>query len=317
MRIEILILARLSASKPPKPSDVADSLARLAAPAATKNEWRAQLATLLDELRARSLVERMRLTEAGTVALRNALGVAKLPPWKTIRDRLLPTIALGEKPDSSIGGEQLAMAVLAEQLRLQRQSTWTQLLDALVAAELGLPAGKVTLDRIRAHFLSRRAGITTRGKAEDVAKRIAAMALRAPNAGATQLRPALIQRWLGGASIAKPEAGSPTQQTAPLDARQFTTLVEEAVRAIGPDGRFGPYKVFISAIWRQLAHDRRRDGMTLADLKRRLLDANRAGTLSLARADLVGAMDPKEVATSEITDLGSSFHFVIDRSHLP
>jgi CheY-like chemotaxis protein len=78
-------------------------------------------------------------------------------------------------------------------------------------------------------------------------------------------------------------------------------------------GRFGMDKVFISAIWRTLAQDPRLRGMTLPQFKRRLVEANRARVLDLARADLVGAMDPSEVQTSEIEDMGSTFHFVIDR----
>jgi CheY-like chemotaxis protein len=78
-------------------------------------------------------------------------------------------------------------------------------------------------------------------------------------------------------------------------------------------GRFGMDKVFISAIWRKLAQDPRLRGMTLPQFKRRLVEANRARVLDLARADLVGAMDPSEVQTSEIEDMGSTFHFVIDR----
>jgi hypothetical protein len=56
--------------------------------------------------------------------------------------------------------------------------------------------------------------------------------------------------------------------------------------------------------------------MDLDDLKKRLADANRAGLLSLARADLVGAMNPEEVRLSEILDRGASFHFVLDNNRL-
>jgi hypothetical protein len=40
--------------------------------------------------------------------------------------------------------------------------------------------------------------------------------------------------------------------------------------------------------------------------------ANRDGWLILVRADLVGAMDAKLVADSEIEDRGATFHFVLD-----
>lgn len=76
--------------------------------------------------------------------------------------------------------------------------------------------------------------------------------------------------------------------------------------------RFGPDKVFISAIWRRLQNEPRFRGMTDQQFKRMLINANRDRLLNLARADLVGAMDPLEVDQSEILDRGSSFHFVLD-----
>ncbi len=79
-------------------------------------------------------------------------------------------------------------------------------------------------------------------------------------------------------------------------------------------GRFGTDKVFISAIWRKLEQDPRFHGMTLPQFKRQLIAANRSRVLDLARADLVGAMDRSEVDTSEIQDMGSEFHFVIDQN---
>jgi hypothetical protein len=84
--------------------------------------------------------------------------------------------------------------------------------------------------------------------------------------------------------------------------------------ARGADGEavFGERKVFIAAIWDLL----RRDpgfALSLDDFKTRLLDAHRAGTLELARADYTRAMDPALVQRSETTWDGASFHFVVRR----
>jgi hypothetical protein len=57
--------------------------------------------------------------------------------------------------------------------------------------------------------------------------------------------------------------------------------------------------------------------MAVDEVKRRLLDAHRNDLLSLARADLVGAMDRDAVSASEIRDRGTSFHFVLDQQRLP
>jgi hypothetical protein len=99
----------------------------------------------------------------------------------------------------------------------------------------------------------------------------------------------------------------------PVEEKQFVAFVRDAIKRVGPEGRFGPYKVFIAAVYLEL----RIVDMTMAEFKARLVDANRNGTLSLARADLVGAMDPKMVAASEIYHMATSFHFVIDETQLP
>lgn len=74
-------------------------------------------------------------------------------------------------------------------------------------------------------------------------------------------------------------------------------------------GRFGSEKVFISEIWKRVGN---KLFPTLNEFKRWLLLNNRQGNLVLARADLIGAMDPTQVQTSEIMDRGAVFHFVLD-----
>jgi hypothetical protein len=91
------------------------------------------------------------------------------------------------------------------------------------------------------------------------------------------------------------------------------TLVREAIPQIGSDGRFGPEKVFVSAIWRRIESERRLPDLSLERFKRWLVTANRDQLLDLARADLRGAMDAKLIEESEIRDLGATFHFVVDR----
>jgi len=88
-------------------------------------------------------------------------------------------------------------------------------------------------------------------------------------------------------------------------------IVLDAVRGMPVAGRFGPEKVFVSEIWDRVGG---RLGMSLQQFKAWLVDRNRAGDLTLARADLVGAMDPDQVRRSEIDVHGATFHFVLDRS---
>lgn len=81
-----------------------------------------------------------------------------------------------------------------------------------------------------------------------------------------------------------------------------------------PRGRYGRDNVFISAIWRQIQNDPRVAGMTRAEFDRRLVKANQEQRLILVRADLIDDMDPYEVEDSNISHLGTTFNFVVDRA---
>jgi hypothetical protein len=72
-------------------------------------------------------------------------------------------------------------------------------------------------------------------------------------------------------------------------------------------GWFGDNKVFISHAFDQFKKDNPDSGMDLAGFKKFLVD-NLRGQLS--RADLVSAMDPKDVAASEVEYLNATFHFI-------
>ena len=105
----------------------------------------------------------------------------------------------------------------------------------------------------------------------------------------------------GSAAIQPSQPSSPRRST--LDA------VRDAVTKVRGAGRFGDRKVFVSALWERVGDEL---GMSLAEFKQWLVAQHRAGTLRLARADLVAAMDPELVASSEIRDRIAEFHFVVD-----
>jgi hypothetical protein len=89
----------------------------------------------------------------------------------------------------------------------------------------------------------------------------------------------------------------------------FAASVNAAIARVPESGRFGRRKVFVSAIWDALAGC---DGLCLDGFKSQLIAAQRAQLLSLARADLVAAMPPATVASSEIAHYGATYHFVVD-----
>lgn len=142
-----------------------------------------------------------------------------------------------------------------------------------------------------------------------------------------ELSTAVIRRWIDGASAGPQGRGAndesqhgrgraprlradPAGSRAPLtklpdDLATFARQVIAAAEA-SKTGWFGDNKVFISHVWRQM----REPGGDMDAFKARLVDAHRAALLTLSRADLVGAMDPKDVDESETHYLSATFHFV-------
>jgi hypothetical protein len=105
---------------------------------------------------------------------------------------------------------------------------------------------------------------------------------------------------------------------------ELATLVHHSISVVDSAGRFGPRKVFISALWvTMLGLDAAAVSRLVGELgafKRWLLgaqhltrsDSERAPLVVLARADLVAAMDSTLVAESETLADGASYHFVLD-----
>lgn len=135
------------------------------------------------------------------------------------------------------------------------------------------------------------------------------------------------------ARTATPHTRLPLPGAPSMSAQEFARKVKDAIPRIGnangPDGRpaerFGP-KIFISALWRYLQTDPAIMALSAGEpigpapsraFRMMLLDANAKGLLHLARADLVGAMDPTAVADSEIRYMNAEFHFVYDDHDSP
>lgn len=132
-----------------------------------------------------------------------------------------------------------------------------------------------------------------------------------------------------------PARGRRRNPADPIPLGEFAEMVRESLPEIADEtrvsgearGRFGDRKVFVSALWRFMiaAYPEVRDasGMTFDTIgrgaarvppqwfKEMLVQAHRQRLLSLARADLVAAMDSDEVAESEIRADGATFHFVV------
>jgi len=343
-RLEIVVLARLSVTKPPSEATLAKDIAKLTSP--TEQGARALEATgsVLTSLRRRGLINNRTLTENGNRSLRAAFGLEKTPTWTRVRDVHLPALALGLEAGSQEAFKTMktlkaiSTHLVCSHLGLAKASTLDQVCDGLIRRAFGMPDGPLTLRRLRAYALVSQSpepvNREATGSATMVGERIASRLLGQPLKVKRDTQRALASRWLYNVEAAPrvrfeskgPRASSivsdppttptlapPPAQPIPVSLDTLLTLVREAIPLIGSDGRFGKEKVFVSAIWQRLERDNQLPDLSLDRFKRWLVTANREQKLDLARADLVGAMDPKLVRESEIEDLGATFHFVVDR----
>lgn len=105
---------------------------------------------------------------------------------------------------------------------------------------------------------------------------------------------------------------------AAADKARYSMTRAQVVRdAMTRAQRFGETKVFISSVWKEMGELTSWWGGSLKTFKAWLVDANRSGVLTMARADLVSAMDPELVAASEVTEGVSSWHFILDVERCP
>jgi len=132
---------------------------------------------------------------------------------------------------------------------------------------------------------------------------LAAKVLSPPRAGVKHLRDALLARWVEQAGALQSED---TETVAALDFAQAALMAARE----SPTGKFGPDKVFISHAWRQFNRMHPRHKLELEEFKGKLLAAHRERELTLARADLVPALEFDDVMESELMSMGATFNFI-------
>lgn len=267
------------------------------------------------------------ISEEGKRALRATFGVANTPSWTEVRDAYLPALALGLRPGSAAASEaaaNLPMSLLRLKLGIPSSASLTAVCDHLLLRRLGIEMSKITLAELRAHVLADALGVKDISTAKKVMEKSAINWTGAEDGTKKSLVLALSRRWLADQSNhwlhdGSPPAEAPAKASPPpvpgatLSLDALADVVHEALPRIGANGRFGSEKVFVSAVWRGVEEERRLPAMTLDVFKRNLVSAMRAGKVRLARADLIGAMNAKLVSESEISDNGSTFHFVVEQ----
>ncbi|WP_342379677.1 hypothetical protein NVS55_09230 [Myxococcus stipitatus] len=281
----------------------------------SRSEWKSRLDSELEALLREGLVKlqgkaTLELTPSGSSRVLQFLRVEQLPKgltWKKLKATYLLAHCL-DLPLSKPVAQRLSdadgmrAAVLAREYPAVAEGapSLSQLRDRLLWKQLGVDSQKpFSLRAVQAHLL----GQLLETEVKDPRKAVEQLAARAAGASRTDaeaLRQTLLRDW----AFATPAA--PARDLAPPPTVDFAERVLSVARAL-PTGRFGRDKVFISHVWKALQPEwSSREAFDAA-----LLEANRTQKLSLTRADLVSAMNPTDVAESEVRSLGASFHFVV------
>ncbi|HEX8434019.1 hypothetical protein [Archangium sp.] len=328
-------------------SELSRSLKSFADHRWSPSEWNTRLDESLAALEAGGLARRtarkgLELTSQGRAHVLAWLGVKRLPEgtsWKKLKHTHLLARVLELPPSTGnlarLGTADGMRAVLVQKhlgIESPGSRSLTQVRDALCWKQLGVESDKpFTLAAVQAVLLARALQASREAEPPRAMRQLAAKSVGARRADADSLRLAALRSWLVPTSESvtpapraepvQPAASTPRRNAlaGPVDPtffdapprreelRTFAERVKEAAKA-STTGHFGEDKVFISHVWRILQKQAR--GLDERTFKDRLVEANRERLLSLSRADLVEAMDPRDVAASETRYLGASFHFI-------
>lgn len=116
------------------------------------------------------------------------------------------------------------------------------------------------------------------------------------------------------APVAPPAVGSTStvkaQSAAPLAPPEFAKRAMAAAASVGPEGRFGPNKVYIHKAHEAFLREPSNPRLSLEEFKGHLATANRLRHLDLSRADMVEAMNREDVVKAHMPYLGANYHFI-------
>ncbi|QAT83214.1 hypothetical protein EJ065_1615 [Corallococcus coralloides] len=281
----------------------------------SRGEWSGRFDALLTELLEDKLVEArgrsgLALTGAGRQQALKFLRVdsPKGLTWKRVKQQHLLAKGLGlpgSKPAlgrlSDADGVRALVLKRAHKLEGPETPTLAQVRDRLLWRQLGVETDEAfSLRAVQAHLLGQLLEQEVRDPKRGV-EQLAARAVGAARVDAEVVRMAALREWV----LAEPEKA----RVRPLstDTSSFARRVLDAAGAVPPSGRFGDNKVFISHVWKAL----RPEWADRPAFNEALLEANRANQLSLGRADLLAAMNPRDITESEVRAVGATFHFVV------
>lgn len=318
-RLDDLVFARAATARQPQSSADIARATRVYAPATFEDaRWANAIADSVERLRTSNALDPQQRAIGGSTAAARRFRLSGAVTWKRIVHRIVPGLALGIPGDDAKSHNRLkdsrgwAAAVIGRAQGLWRQGpppTWTSTCDAIVWRSLHLTGNvKRTPPEIRAHFVGLVLGADS-GPPDRMIRLLAARETGAARADLRALREALVRRWLCGQEITSTVHPVGAATVPSSDLTTFATAVREAA-ASSTDGVFGGRKVFIASVWRTVRGHSAAQGLSLDEFKRRLIAAQKAGLVILARADLVSAMDPDAVRESETVHLEARYHFV-------
>ena len=270
------------------------------------------------------------LTDEGRRRGLALLGVDRLPPkakWDRAKKVYLPALAMGlpapKGTDATNFGKkdgfEPAVLKVGYGLAVGDFPTDAAATGALIWKLLGIDTTEpLSIGALKKYIFNRELGDQAARDKETAIHRLVARTVDARRDDPAELRLAAVRRWVDGrpvgpgqrpAAAAPVPSSSPAVAAKPLPLEEFARRVVLAARAC-PTGWFGNNKVFIAHVWRALQDDPAFRGMDIVAFKKHLTEANQSRLLNLSRADLVEAMDPEDVRSSETLHLGAAFHFV-------
>lgn len=215
--------------------------------------------------------------------------------------------AFGNKIKSGLGAgtglsAKAGRALAAQLSRRPREfGSDSRLIAALAAEQVG--AAQPTLDVLRAAIMKRFVSETLDGGALPPTPELRAQP-------ATASRPAANHQKLktpAPANDAAPAEGPP-----PIVRPDLEEFAAEVQRRSAPvaEGWPGNRKTFISHVWPSIRDGRPEWGLSDIEFKCMLVEAHRAGRLSLASADLKNKNNIKDIQDSAISYMNTVWHFV-------
>jgi hypothetical protein len=230
----------------------------------------------------------------------------------------------GSLRKTSRSADELAASILCQAHKLSRGgASLKSVVDRLAWRALGVDSdAPFDATRVQRHLLRDVVPADARVDARTFRRLLAVRAVGAKRADAQALREAALGRWLEGEALSqqselvKDVAKSDNDNSRRDDPDALRVLAAAVVKAArAPQvARFHDDRAFIGSVWQHMRGKAPVGSMSLEEFKEQLVTAHRAGLLRMTRADLVGAMDVKEVERSEARYLGATFHFVaLDR----